>query len=273
MNAIQTLNRVNFYADVTRNGRFSYLEIGTAVNDAIQDFMNEKLGDEAHRNPENFQWIQLIRDDLYTLIASATPTVSNGTTVVGRYYSSTPSSFSYPADYYQLIALRVISSGVSTYARPTTYNEIWPLLDDSFKHPTNVKPYYNETASGFTLWRGTTGTVTVSLDYIKHPATFTLSTEANLINPGGAVLTNGLSYIAVEVSVQNGVTRQIGEQFTAVGTALTSGQVILASNTTPINLPEKVQDEIAKRAAEILLGNTSNIQQAAVARSFVKEGT
>jgi hypothetical protein len=268
MNAIVTLNRVNFYCDVTRNARYSFLEINSAVNDAITAYIDFKVGDESHRNPENFQWIQQIRDDLYTLIATATPSVTNGTAVTNKYYSSIPSHFNYPADYFQFISLRTTVSGISTYARPTNYNEIGPLLEDSFKHPTNEKPYFNETATGFTVWRGTTGTMTAFFEYIKLPTEFSVGQDSYLINPGGAVLTNGLSYIAVEVSVQNGVTRQIGTQFTAVGTALTSGQVILASNTSAIPLPEKVHEEIAKRAAEILLGVSSNIQQSQVAEKF-----
>lgn len=262
MNAITTLNRVNFYADVTRNGRFSYLEINSAVNDTIIEFIGEKLGDEEHRDPLNFEWIQQIRDSLYNLITTNNPSITTGTTITNRYYSFIPNHVNYPNDYEELIGIRCVIDGYSTYARPTTYNELGPLLEDSFKHPTNNKPYYLEDSTGYTIYRGSSGTIsTCTIEYIRTFTDFTLSQESNLINPGGAVLTNGASYIAVEVSVQNAVTRQIGEQFTAVGTSLTSGQVILASLTSPIDLPTKVHEEICRRAAARLLGVTSNLVQ------------
>lgn len=262
MNAIETLNRVNFYVDVTRSARFSYLEINSAVNDAMFEFIDKKIGDVEHRSPENFQWVQTIRDSLYTLISSNIPTITVGTAITSRYRQILPSSVDFPANYSDLISVRCIIDGIYCYARPTSYNELWPLFEDSFKYPSNVKPYYVEDASGVIVYRANEGTMTaVALEYLKVPATFSVGQESQLINPGGAVLTNGLSYIAVEVSVQNAVTRQIGTQFTAVGTSLTSGQVILASNTTPIELPSKTHEEIAQMAAYRLLGVTSNLVQ------------
>lgn len=274
MNAIETLNKVFFYVDITRSARFSYLEVNMAVNDVIEDFVSQKLGDEQHRNPENFQWIQQIRDELYTLLTVATITPTNGTAITNRYYTTMPSHINFPTDYYDFVSLMVLIDGYTDYSRPTSYNDLGPLLKDSFKHPTNEKTYYNEDSTGLTIYRSNSGTFTsATLEYIKIPTEFTLSTESNLINPGAGVLTNGASYIAVETSVQNAVTYPIGTQFTAVGTALTSGQVILASLTSPIPLPEKAQEEICKRAAEVLLGVTSNIQQSQVAEKFAKQGS
>ena len=89
-----------------------------------------------------------------------------------------------------------------------------------------------------------------------------MGVESQYINAGTGVLTNATSYIATEESVHNGVTYQIGTQFTSVNTNLTSGQVIKASNTTTIELPEKCHDQIAKMAAEILLGTVSAFDNA-----------
>lgn len=272
MNAILTLNRVNFYCDVTRSARWSFLEIDNAVNDAIFEFIDEKLGDEKHRNPENFEWIQRIRDELFTLITVASPSITSGTVITNKYFSFLPNHVNYPADYQDLIGMRAVIDGYTVYVRPTTYNELGPLLENSFKKPTNEKPYYLEDSTGFKIYRENTGTISsVSLEYLNIPTPFTLSQESNLIDPGGAVLTNGASYIAVEVSVQNSITRQIGTQFTAVGTSLTSGQVILASNTSPIPLPERAHEEIAQRAAKRLLGVTSNIVQSQVVQGLSEE--
>jgi len=79
-----------------------------------------------------------------------------------------------------------------------------------------------------------------------------------------------LVYIAVEVSVHNGVTYAEGTQFTSANTNLTSGQVILAANTTTCELPEKCHDEIAKMAAEILLGVTKDYEASAFSEKETK---
>jgi hypothetical protein len=95
--------------------------------------------------------------------------------------------------------------------------------------------------------------------------------ESQYINAGVGVVTIGASYIATELSVQNGVTYQIGTQFTAaVTTTLASGQVILASNTTTTDMPEKCQDELVKLAASILLGVTSAFENSAFAEKETK---
>jgi hypothetical protein len=271
MNAIQVLNRVNFYNDVTRSARFYFSEISVAVNQSIKQFIDKNLGDVEHRNVENFQWVQQVRDSLYNLITVSNPTISNGTVVVNKYFSHTPSSITFPVGYEDLISLRCTIDGETTYARPTTANALGPLLEDSFKHPTNQKPYYLENNTGLTIWRGVGGTFSqCSLEYLRAHNDFTLGNESNLINAGVGVLTNGASYIAVETSVQNGVTRAIGTQFTAVGTTLTSGQVILASLTNTIDLPEKTHDEICLMASRILLGVTADIQQSQVVDALNK---
>ena len=259
MNSIQVRSRIDFYLDVSRNARFGQQDYNKAVNDAIQVFMNQRIGDENQRAPENFQWIQQIRDEMYTLLKEATSTPSNGTVVTNRYYSSIPSAITFPTDYYNFVSLRVVIDGYSDYARPTTYNEIGPLLKDSFKHPTNQKVYYNENTTGLTIWRGSSGTFSSAiLEYIKTPLDFNVGADTDLINAGAGVLTNGSVYIATEVSVQNSVTYQIGDAFTASGTTLTSGQVILASKTQTIELPEKTHSDIAKMAAAIMLKVTAN---------------
>lgn len=259
MNSVQTMNRVDFYNDSTRSGRFLFADYNKAVNDAIKTYVDIKLGDETQRDPKNFQWIQQIRDDLYTLLKIATISPTNGTVITNRYFSATPSHILYPTDYFGFVSLNTLIDGFTDYSVPTSYNEIGPLLKDSFRHPTNLKTYYNEDATGHTIWRGVGGTFTsATLEYLKQPLTFSIGSENQIISPGGAVLTNGLSYIAFEISVQNGITYQIGDQFTAVGTALTSGLVILSANTVSIDLPEKAHDDIAKMASAIMLKVTSN---------------
>ena len=262
MNSVQTLNQVNFYNDVTRNARFSYAEITMAVNDAIYYFIDEQVGDPLHRDPQNLQFTQLIRENLSTLISTSVITPTNGTVITNRYYSSIPSAITQPATYYTFLTLMCLIDGYTTYARPTNFNEIGPLLQDSFKHPTNSKPYFNETSTGMTIYRGSGGTFTsATLDFIRLATAFSIGTESNLIAAGGT-LTNALAYLATEISVYNAVTYAIGSTITGTGAALTSGQCILNSLTNPIDLPVKTHEEICRRASVILLTNIGNIPQA-----------
>lgn len=261
MNPVVTLNRVNFYNDMTRNARFSFAEINQAVNDAIYDFIDEQLGDPLHRDPNNFQFTQMVRENLYNLIKTAALTPTNGTVITNRYYSVTPSHVNFPADYYSFLYLSCTIDGYTDYARPTTYNEKGPLLKDAFRHPTNLKTYFNEDSTGLVIFRGTGGTFsTTSLDYVRNTTDFTIGTESNLINAGGT-LTNAVTYYATEISVYNGVTYAIGATITGTGAALTSGQVLPTSVTSPIDLPDKTHETICRNASKLLLGVTANFPQ------------
>lgn len=269
MNAIESFNRVNYYNDLTRSARLHFSEYNIVFNGEIVRYIDEMVGDPLGRTIEWFQSNQVVRDNLYTLIASATPAITNGTAIVNKYYSSMPSHINVPTDYYTFLLLMCKIDGYTTYARPTTYGSIGPLLQDSFRHPTNLKPYYNEDATGLTVWRANSGTFqTAMLTYVKYPTDFNMGQESQFIGAGVGVLTIGLDYIATEVSVQNGTTYQIGTQFTASNTTtLASGEVILAANTTPICLPSKVHETICKKVSDVMLGVTQAYNQSQFVKS------
>jgi hypothetical protein len=273
MNSIEAMLRAEFYCDVTRNARFFYSDFNKAFNDAIQIFINDRFGDEDGRKPYSFQSMEQIRSDLFTLIKNSNPTITTTGTTTTRYGSYTENHFVYPTDYQEMIAIWPTIDGYTDYSRPTTYNEIGPLLNNSFRKPTNKKTYFNEDATGFTVWRGTGGTFSsLKFEYLKAPATFSVGNESNIIN-AGPNLTIGLSYIAIDDSVQNGVTYTGGTQFTAAATTtLTSGTVILASLTTPIELPVKVHDTICKMVSEILLKVTGDLSKAQAVQSETDKG-
>ena len=273
MNAIQILERVYLYMDTTRNARFQFIDYNKAVNDAIEKFIIDQFGDEAGKNTYSFQGNQQVRDNLYTLIKSTAPTVTTGATITTNYGAYTPNHIANPSDYFYFISLQTLIGGITGYARPTTYNELLPLLEDSFKQPTNNQPYYLEDATGYTIYRGTTGTLTTAtLTYVKTPATYSCGTNEQLIDAGVGVLSLGDTYTCTEVSFYNLVTYQPGDTFTVISqTTLTSGQVILSSNTTTCDLPEKVHNDIAKLAAAILSGTVADYNRSAFADKEAKE--
>lgn len=258
MNAIQMDYAIDLYANRTHSSRWYRSEKNKAVNDAIMKKI-DSITDTAKQNQLNgIDRIQKFRDELYTLLKKS----ATGVTAVGTINDIiTEEHINYPADYQTFAALTLTIAGNTTYARDTTYNERGPMLECSFRKPNNKKPYFLEDSTGLTVYRGIGGTTSVvKLDYIKRPVDFNMGTESQLIDAGVGVLTNATSYIATEVSVHNGVTYSEGTQFTSANTNLTSGQVILAANTVTCELPEKTHDEIAKMAAEILLGVTKDYE-------------
>lgn len=207
MNAIQLKEKVDFYLDMTRAARFTFAEYNIAVNDTIEKFTAETLGSPDHRTPENFQWVQQLRDDLYTLIKTNSPTLTGATSITTPYYTTGVTTFPFPTDYYGFVSLTSIISAKTIYARPTNYNELGPLLEDSFKHPSDTKIYFNENATGMTLYRGSTTPTSTVLTYIKAPATYSCGSETQLITYAGIALALATgSYYATQVSVFNGVT-------------------------------------------------------------------
>ena len=256
MNPIQLKNRIDFYNNLTRNARFNFDEYAMAVNDVVQEFIFENLGDKENRNPKNFQWVDRINDQLFTLIATDTPTLVAGTPIVNKYYSTNVDTADFPADYNDFIALSLIVDGYTVYGRPTTFNKLNPMLGDSFRHPDENNVWYNWNDAGLTIY--SKGTVSeCNLTYIRDAVDFSIGQESNLIDAPNT-LTNAVQYYATTPALYGTTTYQIGDVITGNGTALLSGQVIPVSVTSPVDLPAQAHEEIAKRASARMLLTRSN---------------
>lgn len=265
MNTVQFGYAIDMYCNVTKHSRFFYQEKSKAMNDAIMKKI-DSITDTAKQNELNgLDRIQKFRDELYTLLKPYTLTITN----VGAYNEFVNVKHAnYPTDYQTYAATTFTINGITTYGRDRMdYNNRGPMLDCSFRKPNNNKPYVLEDATGLKIYLGDGTISSATLDYIKIPATFNMGVEEDLINYGAGVLTINTDYIATEVSVYNSIQYQIGDEFATNGVLqdLTSGQVILKSKTTTTDLPEKCHDELAKIAAEILLGVTGAFDNSAFA--------
>jgi hypothetical protein len=258
MNPIQLKQRIDFYNDLTRNARFTFTEYAIAVNDVVREFILENLGDKENRNPKNFQWIDRINDQLYNLIKTSTPALVPGTAITNKYYTTKVSTLAFPNDYSDFVGLNLIINGLTVYGRPTSFNKLQPMLRDSFRHPTDDNVFYNWNATGLTIYYNGTAS-SASLVYIKDPVNYSIGQEANLID--GPILLSAGSYYATAPSVYNGVSYQIGDVITG-GFTLSSGQVILVSVTSPVDLADQVHEEIAKRASVKMLIASGNYPSA-----------
>lgn len=258
MNPIQLKQRIDFYNDLTRNARFTFTEYAIAVNDVVREFILENLGDKENRNPKNFQWIDRINDQLYNLIKTSAPALVPGTAITNKYYTTKVSTLAFPNDYSDFVGLNLIINGLTVYGRPTSFNKLQPMLRDSFRHPTDDNVFYNWNATGLTIYYNGTAS-SASLVYIKDPVNYSIGQEANLID--GPILLSAGSYYATAPSVYNGVSYQIGDVI-AGGFTLSSGQVILVSVTSPVDLADQVHEEIAKRASVKMLIASGNYPSA-----------
>lgn len=270
MNVIKVYNAIGLYTDRTKSARYFFQEINKAVNDAIMKKIDSITDSDNPNKITGIDRIQVFRDSLYTLIKSATPAAPTGpstiTTIEGDFNLY---HYNFPTDYQTYDRMSLVVGGVTTYARDTTSNEIGPLLECSFRKPQKKKVYFLEDKTGLNLYSADVDTISsATLTYIKQPAEFFMGVESQLIDEGAGVLAINSDYIAVEDSVYDSVTYASGDEFTTNGvlTDLTSGQVILKSLTTTIELPEKVHDDIAKMAAEILLGPTEDFEKSAFAQ-------
>ena len=165
MNSIQIKNKIDFYNNISKNARYYRFEYDDAFNIATIQYINSRMGDQSKRTPEMYQQI---RDDIYTLEKVATVTFTPGTAITNRYYEVLPATGPVPSDYLDFGLLMCLIDGYTTYARPTDNNELGPLFENSFMHPSNDKPYFAYSTTGFKLYRSNSGTLTsATLTYLK----------------------------------------------------------------------------------------------------------
>lgn len=269
MNAIQIKDRIDFYNDLTRVPRFPLEDYVKAFNDVTRVFMDTMIGDINGRKNYDLQLTTQVRDNIYTLIETSAPTITaigTTTTTAGSFVQNNATK---PTNYYNFIALEIIIDGVTYFCRPTSYGEIGPLRENTFKKPSNTKVYYNENKTGFSLWRGTGGTLgTATLTYIKTPAVFSLGATSQYITSGNLTVA---TYIACEETVFAGTTYTSGTEFTGAVAALTSGRVILKSNTLTSDLPEKTHEVLCKMASGVMLASIGMVQSSAIVNNEVNK--
>lgn len=243
MNAIQILSQVAFLNDRESSPRFDDESYMKAINQAILALVEDRLDNIKKPKRYSFEQVQRVRDELYTLVPPTLSIVPVGNTLA------------YPSNYNYFLKLQCTIDGVTTYARPTSYNESGPLLENPFKRPSNTKTYFDQNKDGFFIYRGATGSFTAGLlDYVKNPDTVSIGKASDQIGPGAVVLTIGQDYVVYEDAVHNGVSYAEGSIFTAATTVLTSGVVILNSLIVNCNLPVKMHQEVCRLAAAIMSG-------------------
>lgn len=249
MNSIALKERIDFYLDRSRTSRFTFNTYNLAVREAQMQYFDAFKDDAVG-----------VRENLYTLKVDVTPTM----TVLQTTSNYIVNHINYPADYHYFQVMNIFVDGVLAEVSPTDDDQLNRQLQNTFTAPTNKYISQREDATGWKIYRGTTGTPTCEFTYLKSPSDFYIGNESDLIDEGTGVLNFFTSYTAVEESVYNGITYNPADRFTTNGvtTDLTSGQVILTSVLVDSNLPETVHEDLAKKVADLMSGSIADYNKA-----------
>jgi hypothetical protein len=245
LNAIEMRVRIDSRIDRVRSPRFKDDSYYDAINEAIEAYIEDRTHNIKQKKTYSAESFQRVRDELYTLykIDTGAP--------VGNVVA-------YPSDFYGYLLMYATIAGERQWCRPTDHNQLGPLLEHSFRKPSDTKPYFLQDLLGLTVQRGTAGAFSAhELHYIKAPAIVSIGDESDKLT-SGATLTNLIVYYVNDEAVYNGTTYYPGDTITGTGTALTSGTVIASTNVTDCDLPDRSHKEIYQRAANIMMGVTED---------------
>lgn len=256
MNIVQMHRGVKAGLDQINTPRFEDWQIDNAINKA-SDFItrNKIAGTQENGQRVSFQKIQIIRDELLTIVKEKDTT--SGLAVSGNNYIT---KASFPTDYKYLIALEYqINSVAKDWSVPISYNELPLLKKDPYKRPNQDFPpnfYHVESNNGIELFYDKQTNDSVSFARILYLA------EAIKVNLGikyGPNTTTG-SVIAYTECVYNGTTYYPGDTITISSAVLhTSGTVV--KNFVNSDLPNSLHTEIVNEASIILNTDIENFDK------------
>lgn len=240
MNAIQQRIEIDKLNDRVKSPRFNDDQYYSAINQAIDMILNDRIDNIKNPKKYSLQSVQRIREELYTL-------VKNSTTL------PIANVLTFPTDYRYYLYLECTINGVLDYFKPTTYNEIGPLKKNPFRKPDNEdNRYFNDVSTGLKLVYGNGALTTSSFDYLKTPNVVSIGYENNKVTTG--TLTSGTTYYVYEEGVYAGTTYYEGQTVVGTGVALTSGIYIPSTVVVNCDMPEHLQKEINRMASAIMQG-------------------
>lgn len=236
--------------DFVNNARFSSRDYDQAINEAIEQIVNDRTDNIKINKRYSLEAVQRVRDELYTIVDSSDLTVAGD---IGAF----------PAGYKHFMKMTSVVNGVTQPVRPTTHDHIEEVLRNSFTKPDATHVFCVQESSGFKVYYDSTNNTLgiVNLVFLKHPATASRGLPDEEISAGAGVLTPASSYIVTDdETIENGVTYYKGEIFSAGTANLTAGKVVLRSNTTDSDLPGTIHKEIIDKAAAIMEGWVDEFQ-------------
>jgi len=249
MNIVQLIEKVRHWRDIVSSTRVTPEDITEDIRTAINNIIKDRYDNFKAKKDYSFQSTQNLRDQLGDLVKMyGVPAM--GTNLIQKTL--------FPTDYRHIVSATVNIDGKIYAAIPKGYDEFRSITIDPFLAPTIDFPaqvYYSERNTGLEVQWGNVGTlINMTFYYIKEPVRVEYGTE---ILPGTNMVIGDI-VIAVEVTVYNSVTYQIGQLITIVPgfLTITSGKVVKGWVGT--DLPLLLHEEIALNAANIGLKITEN---------------
>lgn len=250
MNIIEIKSLIEAMIDRTKSARFTDEVMLAHINNAIKDDVRDRFSNIKEPTKYNYDSTEEVMRDLYTLKVDNFTIAASGNTIP------------YPSNYFYIGRLFVTVDGLTKYALPLESDMEGTVLLDPFRKPKKDKFYYIETATAFRILHGGITLQNGSFSYLKYPAIVSLGKESDKVNGGGTLQIN-TQYIVYYDAVYDNISYPTGTIFqTNTVTSLTSGIVIPLSVIVDCDMPVNIQNDLAKRAAETLLGSTKELQQA-----------
>lgn len=233
--------------DRVNSPRYLDNEYYEAINLATVQIFEDRVDNIKIKKTYSFESVQRLRDELYTLIKTATG-------------APTSDIIPFPTDYNYSIDVQFTVGTVTQSARALSYNEVGLLARNPFKAPAPDQTFYIEQANGILGKYAGGAFSSYNLTYLKNPIQVSIGKQSDKIDatqtPAAIVI--GIQYIAYEQSISNSVIYYAGDVFIATSAVLTSGIVIPVSVTTNSDMPDKIHPEICRLAGAILSGDTEN---------------
>jgi hypothetical protein len=258
MNIIKMHLKVKARLDQVSTPRFKDSQIDNAINTVTSYIIRKKImGTIENGKRVSFQKVQVMRDELYTIIKELDTSGSLSINADNKTIEDLPS------DYRYLVALEYQVNGVAKdFSVPITYDERTVLEKDPYMRPSKDFPYnfyHVESSSGLECFYGQVANDVLDyarIMYIADPTTVYKGVSFSTSKSFGV----STQVIADSICVYSGTTYNPGEQFTmTAGTNLTSGTAYY--DFVNSDMPNSLQDEICDNAAKVLNMDIENFDK------------
>jgi len=250
-NLLELYNRTLFHVNRRRSARFHRnRDLDQAINTAKTDILNDRYDPIRRERKYSFEAFQRIKSELSSLVMADTllNPVSNA--------AAKPSDFMYDVGMFVSI-----NNGRIKWSENLQFLEKGPSSENSMERPSTGYPKHMESSVGFIFKiGGGSNTVTQAyLDYIRRPidvvsgpelsssTALEINTQYGVVN-SSTVTYDGSVYSRDQVFTTDGVT-----------TAFTGSGILV--KLSAIDFPEHLHEDLARRAAVIILGTVENYNQ------------
>jgi hypothetical protein len=263
MNIVLMHYAVKAILDQVNTPRFDSWQIDDAISKASRYITKYKIAGTIENGQRvSFQKVQILRDELYTLVKEIIYDPSNNLPDVSFAFTNNEliPKANIPSDYRYMIGLyiEINANTKKDWCSPITYDEYRKMNKNPYGRASQAFPYHFyciESDKGFKVFYGKDSGDTLDYSemiYVSEPVSVVLGTKYT----AGQAPT-GSDYLAYTDVVYNSVTYKKGSAVNITTPAqFTSGTVVKASTNS--DMPLAIHDEIIDEAAVILNNNVEN---------------